>query len=130
MSDQKRAVMGPLIVAVIGIGVWWVPDFGKFIFFPALVLGLGVGFVARYTDAPSSVLVITATASTAIIFGVYAARVSSFGPQDGLGPVLFFSALIVAEAALASTAGAALGRRRRNRVARPSVQESETWRQA
>jgi hypothetical protein len=117
LSDQKKVVVGPLIVAVLGIAVWWVPDFATFIFFPPLVLGLGVGFVARYTDAPSSVLVITATASTAIIFGVYAARVSSFGVHgDALEVVLVFSALVVAEAALASAAGAALGRTRRNRV--------------
>ena len=115
LPDQRKMLVGPLIVAALGIIVWWLPKFSTFIFFPPLVLGFGVGLVARYTDAPPSVLVLTAAASTAIIFGVYAARVSSLGPQDGLGPVLFVSALIVAEAALAATAGAAVGRTRRNR---------------
>jgi hypothetical protein len=117
LSDQRKVVVGPLIVAALGIAVWRVPDFAAFIFFPPLVLGVGVGLVARYTDAPPSVLVITAAASTAIIFGVYAARASSFGLHDGLGRVLAFSALIVAEAATAAGAGAAFGRRRRNRNA-------------
>ena len=73
LSDQRRMVVGPLIVAALGIVVWWMPDLAAFIFFPPLVLGVGVGFVARYTDAPPSVLVMTAAASTAIIFGVYVA---------------------------------------------------------
>lgn len=115
LSDPKGVFVGTLTVAALGIAVWWVPDFASFIFFPPLVLGVGVGVVARYTDAPRSVLVITAAASTAIIFGVYVTRASSFGVHgDALAIVLGFSALIVAEAALASAAGAALGRRRRN----------------
>ena len=114
LSDQRRMVVGPLIVAALGIVVWWIPDLAAFIFFPPLVLGVGVGFVARYTDAPPSVLVMTAAASTAIIFGVYVARASSFGLQE---PVLVFSLLIVVEAAFAAGAGAAVGRRRRDRNA-------------
>ncbi|HEY3673104.1 MAG TPA: hypothetical protein VGN51_19365 [Acidimicrobiia bacterium] len=115
-SNQRNGVVGALIVAALGIAVWWIPDFTAFIFFPPLILGVGVGFVARFTDAPRSVLVITATASTAIIFGVYVTRVTSFGAHgDALGMVVVFSALIVAEAALAAGAGAALGRKRRSR---------------
>src|SRR5690349_4352674 len=78
LLDQRKAMVGPLIVAALGILVWWLPYFRTFIFFPPLVLGFAVGLVARYTDAPPSVLVVTAAASTAIIFGVFAARVSSF----------------------------------------------------
>jgi hypothetical protein len=116
LRDETKVAVGPLIVAALGIVVWWLPDFAAFIFFPPLVLGVGVGLVARYTDAPRSVLVITAAASTAIVFGVYVARVSSFGLHgDALETVLLFSALVVAEAALAAGAGAALGRKRRHR---------------
>ena len=115
LSGQRKVVVGPLIVVALGVAVWWVPDFASFIFFPPLVLGVGVGLVARYTDAPPSVLVFTAAASTAIIFGVYVTRASSLGVHgDAFEIVLGFSALIVAEAALVSAAGAALGRRRRN----------------
>lgn len=111
MHSTSRSVVGVAIVSAIGIGVWWVPGFASFLPFPPLILGVGVGVVARYSVARPSVLVVTATATTAIIFAFFVARTSSYGVHgDALGNVIALGALIVAEAALAAGAGATLGR--------------------
>jgi hypothetical protein len=110
VPNTRGSAAGAAIVAAIGVGIWWLPGFHSFLLFPPLVLGVGVGFVARYMKARPSVLVITAAVTTAAIFGFFVARVSSFGVHgDALGNVLVVAALIVVEATLAAGAGASLG---------------------
>lgn len=115
MRSARKSPTGVVIVAAIGIGVWWVPRFASFLLLPPLLLGLGVGLVARYSNARPSALVTTAIATTAVVFGFFVVRLSSYGVHNALGNVMAFGALIVAEGALAAGAGASLGgRKRRN----------------
>ena len=92
---------GAAIVAAISVGVWWVrvPGLASFVFFPPLLLGVGVGVVARYSVARPRVLVVTVMATTAILFGFGAARWSSYGVHgEALGNVVVLAACVVAEA--------------------------------
>jgi hypothetical protein len=105
-----------MIVAAIGIGVWWVPGFSAFVLLPPLLLGVGVGIVARYSGARPLVLVVTAAATTAILFSTVVVRYSSYGVHgDAMRTVVAVGSLVVVEAALAAAAGATFGRRQRDR---------------
>jgi hypothetical protein len=116
VHSTNRSAVGVAIVAAIGVGVWWVPGFASFLVLPPLMLGVGVGVVARCSRARPGALVVTATVTTALVFGFFVTRVSSYGVRgDALGNVIGLGAVIVAEAALAAAAGATLGRIGRNR---------------
>ena len=110
---------GAAVVVAIAIGVWWVrvPGLSSFIFFPPLLLGVGVGVVARYSTARPAVLVVAAVTTTAIQFGFAAARWSAYGVHGrAMSIVMAFAACVVAETALAAGVGALVGRRRRATV--------------
>jgi hypothetical protein len=118
VSRAKESAAGAAMVAVMAIAVWLVPGLSNFLLFPPVLLGVGVGLVARYCGARSSILVLAAMVTTAIIFGVFIVRVSSYGVHgESLGIALAMGALVVTEATLAAAAGATLGRMRRHRDA-------------
>jgi hypothetical protein len=112
VGSARRSRTGAVIVVAIAIGVWWVrvPGLTSFVFIPPLVLGIGVGLVARYSTARTGVLVATAAATTAMLFGFVVARWSSYGVHgDALGNTIAVGAFVVAEAALAAGAGPLIG---------------------
>jgi hypothetical protein len=114
----KSSTAGVVIVAALGVGVWWIPNFSSFLLFPPLLLGVGVGIVARYSGSQPGVLVTTAAVTTAVLFSVLVLRYSSFGVHgDAMGVVIAAGVLVVVEATLAAGAGAVLGRMRRNSAA-------------
>jgi hypothetical protein len=120
VSNAWKSVVGVLCVAAIAIGVWWVhvPGLTSFVLVPPLMLGVGVGVVARFSAARPGLLMLTAVVTTAILFGIVVARWSSYGVHgEALGNVITLGACVVVEAALASGAGALLGRKGPDREA-------------
>jgi hypothetical protein len=111
-------VVGIVCVVAIAVGVWWVriPGLTSFVLVPPLLLGVGVGVVARCSAARPGALVVTAAVTTVILFGILVARYSSYGVHgDSMVNVVVVGACVVIEAALASGAGALVGAMRRDR---------------